>query len=311
MSNKLTVVIVTRQRLAKLKRCLESISKQTELPDKVLVIDNDAKENSKKVALSFKRGLNVSYAVETRPGVPHARNRALRLCKTPLLGFTDDDCVLDKNWVKAGLNSMVKAKTPYVLGKSLLYNNKSVVALAQYYLQRYWFNQKLNESRPKTSPFNFDTKNIILKVSELKNHDLRFDNKFTIRGVDSSDINLGFQLETKDLAGAYEPKMVVHHEELESVLLLLRKAYLRGRLAFLVSHRWSLEGEFVNLPLLNWFKFAKSIRFWKKEYHNYTDRHPENVMQKILSFLLIKAYERVYLQGYVDEARKRGVNLPY
>ena len=310
MKKEISIAIVTKNRPKKLQRCLESIQKQTKLPSVVIIVDNDIKRRAEKVALSFKENLNLSYVVEPKPGVARARNKALEVCKTPLLGFVDDDCVLDKNWVKTGLNLITATKkATYVLGKSLLYNTKNIVALAQYYHQSYWFNQKLKENKLKTSPFNLDTKNIILKTPDLRKKDLKFSPQFSIKGADSSDTDLGFQLEAKSLTGIYEARMIVFHEELENPVHFLKKAYLRGRLAFLLVSKWNLQGEFVDLKLIRWTKFAKSIRFWKKELRSYTGKHSESTLLKIPAFILIKTYERVYLKGYINQACKLGVNL--
>lgn len=307
MSNKLTVVIVTRQRLAKLKRCLESISKQTELPDKVLVIDNDEDKSAKSTALAFGKVLNLSYTFEPKPGVAYARNKALKACKTPLLGFVDDDCVLDKNWVKVGINSMTGTKTAYILGKSLLFNRRNLIALAQYYHQNFWFNQKLKENKGKPTPFNFDTKNVVLNLKDLKNQNLRFDPNFTVDGIDSSDTDFGFRLENSRLEGTYEPKMVVRHEEIENPLHFLRKGYKRGKLAFMLANKWNLKGEFVDLQLIKWTRFIKSARLWRNEFHKYTGKYKTGWLAKVISFLLIKVYERAYLKGYLDQAKRKGI----
>lgn len=309
MKQKISIAIVTRNREDKLRRCLESISRQSLSPYKVIVVDNDKKGSAEKVALSFEESINIDYEVEPRQGVAHARNRALLICTTPFLGFVDDDCVLDKKWVEVGSNSISKTKAAYVLGESRLFNPGSIVALAQYYHQDYWFNQKFKKKKNRLEPSSLDTKNIIFKVSEQKRKNLKFDAQFSIHGIDSSDTDFGFQLEEKGLFGVYEPKMIVWHEELKNVIDLLKKAYHRGRLAFLLVTKWNLEDENVNLSHKRWTTYLKSIRFWKEEYSEYTGRHKENTLKKILSFLLIKAYERTYLKGFIGQPKKKGVNL--
>ena len=43
----------------------------------------------------------VEYVVEPRPGLDHARNRALAQCTTEVLAYTDDDAVPDEWWTTA------------------------------------------------------------------------------------------------------------------------------------------------------------------------------------------------------------------
>lgn len=306
MKSRLTLTIVTRKRPEKLSRCLESITKQSLIPNTVLVIDNDSKASSQKVCSLFKKRLPIKYVVEKKQGIPQARNKALNLCKTTLLAFIDDDCVADKKWVEEAEKIIYQNDTTYFLGKSLLLNNKNIIAQAQYYRQSYWFYHWI-DALNVTSPFNVDTKNIVLRIKDLKQHKIVFDQKLFLHTTGGhADTDLGFQLAKAGLEGKYRSKMVVNHEEVGSLKSYVNKACFRGKVGFLLYDKWQLEGEMVFLPDIKLIKWIKRIKYWPVEYRNWTKKIKGHVLKKIIIFLLIKLYDRAYLQGFVDKAREMG-----
>ena len=68
-------------------------------PARVVVVDNAPRRRHGDARGHHFPG--VEYAVEPRPGLDHARNRALALCTTEVLAYTDDDAVPDEWWTTA------------------------------------------------------------------------------------------------------------------------------------------------------------------------------------------------------------------
>lgn len=299
----LTVAIVTYKRPEKLKRCLESIGKQTKLPKQVLIVDNDSAKSAQKVANKFRKKLPIKYAVEQKRGIPYARNKVLRLCRTKYLGFVDDDCVLDSKWVEVGTKAIKDAKSAYVLGKTLLLNKESV-AQAQHARHLRWFFYKFNGRA--TSPFSVDTKNIIFLAEMINNEEFLFDKNMSVEGYDSSDTDLGLQLKKAGLKGFYEDKMIVYHQETNDFLGFIKKAYYRGTLAAKINHKWKLKGEFVDLSERNFLKWFWNVRIWPKDFKRYQGILEGNVAKKIETFILIKCFDRIFLQGFLDESKSKG-----
>lgn len=298
---KITIAIVTKKRPEKLARLLRSIVEQKLKPIQVIVVDNDLQLSAQKVVSKFSPYLSIKYVVEKRQGVPFARNKALSVVKTPYLGFIDDDCIVEENWVFVVEKIVSKfPKISYFVGNSMLFNPQNLVAVAQYVHQRYWFMQKLGVNN-ETSPFNVDTKNIVFKVADLKSHKLKFDISFTEGWFDSADTDMGFSMESKKMIGKFVEELKIWHEETTSLLYFLKKGYCRGKLAFMLAKKWNIKDEFVYLPFLSWRKYIKSIRGWSKEYERYF-----SVVEKrsFMSFLFIKIYERFFLWGYVEQAKK-------
>ena len=109
MIEKISVVIITRNREKMLEDCLESIVKQTRLPDEVIVIDNASTDDTKKLVLSFKKILPLRYVLEKQIGIPYARNKGIQEASGTLLLMLDDDCEAGKFWVE----KMEKAHKKY------------------------------------------------------------------------------------------------------------------------------------------------------------------------------------------------------
>lgn len=98
-----TVVIATRNRPAQLERCVRSIRRGTVCPDRIVVVDNAPDDDATahtvaRLALEFP---GVEYVREDRPGLATAHNCGLRLVETPIVAITDDDVVVEANWVAA------------------------------------------------------------------------------------------------------------------------------------------------------------------------------------------------------------------
>ena len=80
-----------------LKDCLDSIAKQTVMPDEVLVIDNNSTD--KTVAIAKKYPF-VRVIHEPKQGVIHVRNTGFDAATGDIIGRTDADNLLTENWVK-------------------------------------------------------------------------------------------------------------------------------------------------------------------------------------------------------------------
>ena len=98
----ITVLIPSRERPERLRRCLNSIF-ACDYPAgllSVLVVDNAPETDAtlKLVEELAAGGAPVSYAREDAPGSASARNRGLALVETELVAMTDDDTLVDRYW---------------------------------------------------------------------------------------------------------------------------------------------------------------------------------------------------------------------
>lgn len=95
-----SVVIATHDRSLELQRCLDSLL-ATQYPDlQVIVVDN-APSSSATRDMLHRDYPTVTYLREDHAGLARAHNRGLQHVAAPVVAFTDDDVVVDRDWVRA------------------------------------------------------------------------------------------------------------------------------------------------------------------------------------------------------------------
>lgn len=95
------LIIPTKDRPEKMKHVLESIASQTMLCGRLIVVDGG--QSVKDIVMGFVDRLPVEYYACHPPGQIRQRNMALSLLdgRTPLVGFLDDDIVLEPRALEA------------------------------------------------------------------------------------------------------------------------------------------------------------------------------------------------------------------
>ena len=94
-----SVVICTYNRRDFLKSCLSSIQ-ELNFPRsrfETVVIDGGSGDGTSVLCKQFPR---VRCFVEKTHGLAYARNKGAELARGPIVVYTDDDCIVDKNWLK-------------------------------------------------------------------------------------------------------------------------------------------------------------------------------------------------------------------
>jgi glycosyltransferase involved in cell wall biosynthesis len=103
----LTVTICTRNRAASLGRTLASIerAKRVACDWELLVTDNGSNDNTSEVLSAFQARLPIRTQTQPVPGVSRARNAAIAAAAGHYLISTDDDVLVDPNWLVAFTDS--------------------------------------------------------------------------------------------------------------------------------------------------------------------------------------------------------------
>jgi GT2 family glycosyltransferase len=96
-------VITTCGNQSTLLRCVRSVLACDYEASEVIVVDNrpGLAATSALLAEHFSDDARVRYAAEPRAGLSHARNRGLVLAESELVAFTDEDVVVDLDWLRA------------------------------------------------------------------------------------------------------------------------------------------------------------------------------------------------------------------
>jgi GT2 family glycosyltransferase len=97
-----TVVVATRERPDRLRTCLESLSRLNYPRYDVVVVDNDPETDATaNLIRSAFADRGVRYVREDRRGLAAAHNCGIQAATGDLMAFTDDDVVVDPDWLAA------------------------------------------------------------------------------------------------------------------------------------------------------------------------------------------------------------------
>jgi GT2 family glycosyltransferase len=98
-SPSVTVVVCTRDRTASLRRCLAALLDLDPQPDEILVLDNaPATSATAELVAGYP---SVRHVVEHSAGLDRARSRGALEANGEIVAYTDDDVVVDRDWVGA------------------------------------------------------------------------------------------------------------------------------------------------------------------------------------------------------------------
>lgn len=97
----ISVVVITRNNALGLKKCLDSLLNQNYLKKyEIIVIDNASRDQTLSVIKELqKKYKTLRYIYEKKKGRGFARNKGLKKAKGDIIAFTDDDCIVEKEWL--------------------------------------------------------------------------------------------------------------------------------------------------------------------------------------------------------------------
>lgn len=97
----ISVICITRNRPEHLLNLLQSLLVQQYVHFELIIIDqSDKKEIEPNIFSKLRQFSHVYYVLSPKKGKSRGLNQAIRLSSAPLLAFTDDDCIVSKNWIK-------------------------------------------------------------------------------------------------------------------------------------------------------------------------------------------------------------------
>ena len=100
----ITVAICTWNRCALLERtleCMTGLAIPADVKWELLIVDNNCTDDTVTVAGRFATRLPVRIVREPQPGLSHARNTAIQSATGSYIVFTDDDVLVDSEWLAA------------------------------------------------------------------------------------------------------------------------------------------------------------------------------------------------------------------
>ena len=136
MKSKISVIVPTYNRKGLLEKCLTSLFRQSYRgKHEIIVVDDGSSDGTKNLVKKLqKRHKNLRYFYQKNKGPAAARNLGIRKSRGKIVAFTDDDCVVNKDWLKNIATSFKQFPKVVAVGGSILNPYKSKIGWADYIL---------------------------------------------------------------------------------------------------------------------------------------------------------------------------------
>lgn len=120
---KATVVVGTYNRINYLKKCLDSLLRLDFSEYEIIIVNDGSADGTKEFLDSLHNDRIKVFHHEHNRGASIARNTGIEHAQGNIIVFTDDDCVVDKNWLKELLYGFTDESIGLVIGQ-IFYINK-------------------------------------------------------------------------------------------------------------------------------------------------------------------------------------------
>jgi O-antigen biosynthesis protein len=236
----ISVIVATRNRTSSLARCLDSLLAQNYFNYEIVVVDNAPSTSDTADLVRGRYAGRVIYKRDDRPGLGEAHNHALKDNAAPIVAFTDDDVLVDPNWLPAIARNFGDERVGCVTGLIL---PAELETRAQLWTEKHGgfgkgFERRvydLKENHPKTAIFPFAAgqlgsgANMSYRTSALRKiggFDSALGAGTKSQGGDDlaafyGIIRAGYQL-------VYEPQAIVWHHHRREEAGMHRQAFAHG-----------------------------------------------------------------------------------
>jgi GT2 family glycosyltransferase len=240
----LTVVVATRGRPEKLRRCLAALQALRYELLEVVIVDNAPIDGSTADAFTEIVGQDTRfrYVCEPRPGLSGARNRGLQEARGEIVAFTEDDARVDSLWIE-GLRRGFGRRADVACVTGLVPSASLDSPAEQYYDARVWFSANFEprvfEARrgprdsgahPYTAGLFGPGQNMAFRTRVLRDRG-GFDEALGTGSPTGGgeDLDAFVRILRSGHALAYEPSAIVWHEHRATEDDLERQLYTYGK----------------------------------------------------------------------------------
>jgi len=177
-----SVCIATFKRPALLRKLIQSLFEQKKIEDTILeiiIVDNDIERSAKEIVAEFSdtSSLTISYYEQPIQNISLTRNMALDISSGHYIAIIDDDETADNYWIRNLIDALVKFDADAVFGYVLPvfpHNPPGWMQQREIYL--------MPMGKTGDPPSSFPTTNCIVKASNVKKLNLRFDPEYGLSG---------------------------------------------------------------------------------------------------------------------------------
>jgi GT2 family glycosyltransferase len=210
-----SIIIPTYKDWDRLSLCINSLNEQSYDPHlfEIIVVNNYTED---KIPAGFFIPENCKVVTEKIPGSYAARNTGIVSSTGSIIGFTDSDCIADRDWIKNAVKFLESNNDcDRIAGRINLYYHSKKLTEAELYEKIYAFNQDLyvNQDGTGVTGNMFSYRHVFDKVGLFKENLLSGgDYEWSIRARDA-----GFRIKYVDDA-------VINHPARHNITELINKA---------------------------------------------------------------------------------------
>jgi len=115
-----SVLICTRDRSEMLEECLRSVLEGSLSASEVIVVDQSRDEATRVAVCRYQGGkVPVRYLRGKGPGLSRAKNQGIADCTSRIIAFTDDDCLVDREWMARLVQPLLDGQAAATVGRTL------------------------------------------------------------------------------------------------------------------------------------------------------------------------------------------------
>lgn len=305
----ISIIIPTYNRKERLRQCLEFLFKQDYPLEnfEIIVIDDSSNDGTGQMLkeLSNKQP-NLRYFLQSHKGPAAARNLGIKEAKGKIIGFTDNDCILRKDWVKQMVSAHKLENGIMAIGGLTRVNNHNIKAIVSQFLSDGAIKTNIN-GKPKI--IFFPTCNVSLKKNYLKGEE--FNELFPLPA--GEDLEFFWESFKKGNKFIYRQDIEILHDCRPSFKSFLKQAYMYGRGNYLVQHIHKDHPLLKEIKTKNNFSFLFGliINFIKIPRFSYLlgsrlirSQNYFNLYEKFQIYLYFALHKIMYLIGNILERRR-------
>jgi GT2 family glycosyltransferase len=248
-----TVLIATLGRDI-LKQCLHSIATGTTWPADLVIVDQGSNTKvANWVHTLMSIGIHVEHVRMPRAGVAAGRNRGMEMLRTPFVVETDDDCLVNPDWLKCMTNRL-RANPEAITTGRVEPGGEGVVVSVVTSLQSATYTRFPLSGSP-LFPNNMGFAKIIYDSVG------RWDESDYLRFAEDND--WAYRALRAGVPIVYAPEVVIQHLDWrsESELRTTFRGYARCQGGFYGKHLRNLD---MYLALVAAIDFTRGVRRWIK-----------------------------------------------
>lgn len=222
--------------------CLQSMLKLDYPKDliEIIVVDNASTDNTKNIIGKYP----VIYSLEQKKTSYAARNNGIKLSSGDILAFTDSDCIVDPEWLKSGVEMLMKNSSQ---------NKERIAALAgrveayqpENVIEKYTAAiGVLDQKKSISKAARIATCNVFFHKSVFDKVGLFDENLFS-----GGDTEMSWRIQSKGYTIGYCEKALLYHKHRTNLLNLYEQFFRYGYGSIYLWKKYNKE---------DWINYRKS-----------------------------------------------------